>query len=362
MLHKARVRVCRIPENWEFDRSHGYRPSQVAGRPNGVTPSCGRPDQFAYCLEIVEDFDDGRMHDEETASFDDVARAGIRESIPIHQISKIFYTDTGRILNIGGSKDTENNSVLLLKRDFSAPSHAGEQLFPVEDEEDVSDADSDTSTDSGDQADIDRQLREESVADLAIAESRAEAEGQARKWSLPAHLDPEWIALEVFVEDEESDSETEDDGDEAGDNSSDEIQLRPAKTRATPRSSLDSKLISQIRNLSINRFSPDPVVPRGSPSPLSDSPDVIQESHESFVARSPFGNITSSLSLMEMLIRLTSLQEVQQTSHLAIPDHILNFFLEEASTTGVRREERWKVRDEARRRVGFDPYTDTPTK
>jgi len=81
-----------------------------------------------------------------------------------------------------------------------------------------------------------------------------------------------------------------------------------------------------------------------------------------FMARSPFGAVTSSLSLMEMLIRLTSLQEFQQAAHLSIPDHILTFFLEETSTTGLQGEARWKARNEAKRRVGFDPYTDTPTK
>ena len=60
-----------------------------------------------------------------------------------------------------------------------------------------------------------------------------------------------------------------------------------------------------------------------------------------------------------MLIRLTSLQEFQQTPHLAIPDHILMFFLEETSTTGLQGEAHWRMRSEAKRRMGFDPYTDT---
>ena len=85
-------------------------------------------------------------------------------------------------------------------------------------------------------------------------------------------------------------------------------------------------------------------------------------SERALVARSPFGAITTSLSLMEMLIRLTSLQEFQQDSHLSIPDHILTFFLEETSTTGLTGVEKWSVRNEAKRRVGFDPYADTPTR
>ena len=97
------------------------------------------------------------------------------------------------------------------------------------------------------------------------------------------------------------------------------------------------------------------------PSPSFSNEETLQvENTESFMARSPFREIQSSLSLMEMLIRLTSLQEFQQVTHLSIPDHILTFFLEETSTTGLKGSQRMKARDEAKRRVGFDPYTDTP--
>lgn len=45
--------------------------------------------------------------------------AGIREVVPIHELSKIFYADTGKILNIGNEGET-NSPVLLLKRDPNA--------------------------------------------------------------------------------------------------------------------------------------------------------------------------------------------------------------------------------------------------
>ncbi len=399
VLHKARVRLCRIPRNWVFGKQHGYRPKVPDAHLNSVALagmsalSYGRLNQFGYCLEIVEDFNDGRAHPEDgpkTAPFDDIERAGVRESIPIHQISKIFYADTGRILNIGSDNDFENNQVLLLKRDPTASLRAMKHLDPGEsqdededeDQEEDQDEDKDEdknetvdecsseSTISGDQADIDRQLREESaaVADLPATDSQdgTGPDSSRRDWNLPPHLDPEWIALEIFVEDDDDETGLEDveDSDVAENHLTEEDSpVRPAKTRNAQRSSLDSRLISQIRSLSV-RPSLDPVSCNGADDvpPSSDIGHDSFESPESFVARSPFGNITSSLSLMEMLIRLTSLQEVQQTSHLAIPDHILNFFLEDASTTGLRGEEQWKVRNAAKRRVGFDPYTDTPTK
>jgi hypothetical protein len=65
-----------------------------------------------------------------------------------------------------------------------------------------------------------------------------------------------------------------------------------------------------------------------------------------------------------MLIRLTALQQFQQTSHLAIPDEFLTFFLSESSTVGSGGDSdlRRRVRREARLRVGFDPYDESPIK
>ena len=68
--------------------------------------------------------------------------------------------------------------------------------------------------------------------------------------------------------------------------------------------------------------------------------------------------------MLEMLIRLTALQQFQQSSHLAIPDEFLTFFLSESSTVGSGgdSEQRRQVRREARQRVGFDPYDESPIK
>ncbi|CAK7244799.1 MAG: Ran-specific GTPase-activating protein 30 [Sporothrix thermara] len=86
------------------------------------------------------------------------------------------------------------------------------------------------------------------------------------------------------------------------------------------------------------------------------------ERPKSHTTQSPFGPVVTSLSLLEMLVRLTSLQQFQQTMHLSIPDHILAFFLEETSATGLKGEERWKAKRAAEQRMGFDPFTDTPSK
>ncbi|TPX18879.1 uncharacterized protein E0L32_011431 [Thyridium curvatum] len=365
VLHKARVRLCRTPLGWTFDREAGYVPPQDQHREAGLEPfplahrGVGNSDEFAYHLEIIEDLEDGRVHEDEgdfPAHFDDIRNAGIRESIPLHQISKIFYADTGRILNLSGDGGLESNPILLFKRDALAPTST-EML------KDLAENRQGCTADSIEQQDIDKQLADES----GVFVDTEQQEPEKSSWKFPAHLDPEWLAFEVFEEDD--DPSGDDDSDlEAGllleDNNDDEA-LKMPKTRSRPRSSVDSRLITQIRNVSLGSSAgkrPPKALHVEDGVVGGDSQEEEVVNHDSFISRSPFGAITTSLSLMEMLIRLASLQECQQASYLSLPDHIINFFLEETSTTGLRGEERWKVRNETKKKVGFDPFTDTPSK
>jgi hypothetical protein len=65
-----------------------------------------------------------------------------------------------------------------------------------------------------------------------------------------------------------------------------------------------------------------------------------------------------------MLLRLTMAQQFEQASHLSIHDEILNFFLHEASTTGAGADAdlRKRTRRDAVRKMGFDPYDESPIK
>ena len=353
VLHKARVRICRTRKDFFFDSRTGSHAGCLASLPTPV--SSENSWEYAYHLEIIEDLDDGRLHDDEqdSRSYDDIPKAGIRESIPVHELSKIFYTDTGRILNIGSATDSEQRPVLLLKRDSQAapskPDTEGIAGF-IEDSGDGAKSTMIEARDAeDDQADVDRQLLEES-RNSSTNPKKAAPIGEHSKWKFPAHLDPEWIALEVFEEDDEEAAEDDDDASlDSGTMGKQEMPPRQGTPR--DRRSLDSRVVDQIKRLSLS-----------GPEQSSSLQPVTAAETENFVARSPFGAITTSLSLMEMLIRLASLQEFQQASHLSIPDHILTFFLEETSTTGLVGETQWRARSEAKRRMGFDPYTDTPTK
>lgn len=366
VLHKARVRLCRTPIQWTFDHNQGYVPDgfSMPGQESGYPEDqeFGRPDEYAYHFELVEDLNDGRVHedgDTKTRPYDTITQAGIRESIPIHQVSRIFYTDSGRILNIGNSDEAGNNPILLLKRDVSAAGNTEVEdtmeprhFNPVK-------AISGSGGDDADyeQDEIDRQLREET----GLPDLKAVAKPHPLGLHLPPHLDPEWLAFEVFSEDNNCDSsDSENEADEDSEDEQTVPTLKAKRPAASQNPSLDANLMAQIKTLSIQ--SPTGLNDISSKPASKELERLDARREEQFVARSPFSSITSSLSLMEMLIRLTSLQEFQQAAHLSIPDHILSFFLEETSTTGLKGEERWRVRNEAERRVGFDPYTDTPTK
>ncbi|KAF4452397.1 hypothetical protein F53441_4743 [Fusarium austroafricanum] len=360
VLHKARVRICRTRRDFYFDSRRGYRAESL--KDHGI-PSLASEvtdsGEYAYHLEVIEDLDDGRLHDDEhhIQPYDDIPRAGIRESIPVHQLSKIFYTDKGRILNIGSATDSEQRPVLLLKRDTQSlparPENGDIDKFLGGLDDDSESATLDSASVSDDQVDIDKQLLE-GLGRPVLEDCNVVPASEHCTWKFPSHLDPEWIALEVYEEDDNDDDDDEEDGDDDSlDSARLDLPRDTSSKQGTPRDrrSLDSNVVDQIKRLSL-----------GSPDELAPLQKLSSTETENFVARSPFGAITTSLSLMEMLIRLASLQEFQQASHLSIPDHILTFFLEETSTTGLIGETQWRARSEAKRRMGFDPYTDAPAK
>jgi len=163
-------------------------------------------------------------------------------------------------------------------------------------------------------------------------------------WRLPPDLDPEWIAFEVYQE--EPDSEDEDDINTSGPEFS---STSPTSRRVSvePLTGAFSKLDLESDTLP---SSPSQKSPVNGSTPRAASNSNVQ--------------VKTSLSLLEMLIRLTALQQFRQSSHLTIEDELLNFFLEDSATTGAgpNAEYRQRVRRDARRRVGFDPYDESPIK
>jgi hypothetical protein len=332
VMHKARLKLRRVPI--ASLQSPGQRPRTKLPGPAGA-------DEYAYQVLIVEDLDDGRVHtidenDPQPQNYEGVSTAGIREILPIHQISKIFYADTGRILNISTEGET-NNPVLLLKRDLNAlpPRRMMER---EEVEEDIPQAESEEEPEDEEQAQLDAQLNGEYNREISSFNHLHE-DSIPEEWRLPPGLDPEWIAFEVYNEDESSDTESE--------------AENPESSPTEP--SIDPNMMAK---LSLNEEGHS----SHSPSPLNQS--FSSAAATTTVSNPHFENIRTSLSLLETLLRLTSLQQFQQQSHLSISDELLNFFLEESSTTGAGGDEqhRQRLRSEARRRVGWDPYNESPVK
>jgi hypothetical protein len=365
VMHKARVTLLRVPLNnvYDFPKPFGPVPARADKASHRHIPSDNKLQEFAYQLLVVEDLDDGRMHtfeDDELQPgiYDGVQQAGVREIIPIHEISKIFYADTGKILNIGTDGEA-NNPILLLKRDIHAsPPRRMMEQAPVE-----TGYESDDSHTVGDdeQSELEDQLRRESIPGNAKEQDQA-PEQPIFPWRLPPTLDLEWMAFEVYTEDPSTDSEL----DEAEDLEA-EQSSPPRENPIVPHSGSESPgLLASLSNLHLRPSTPSRSPPPSQSTQLVPSPQKNSASVPRYVHQPPttLPPIKTSLSLLEMLIRLTALQQFQQSSHLAIPDEFLNFFLSDSSTVGAGSDAdlRRRVRREARMRVGFDPYDESPIK
>ncbi|KAF2650550.1 Ran-binding-domain-containing protein [Lophiostoma macrostomum CBS 122681] len=360
VMHKARVKLLRVPLNNVYDYPTPFDAHNTRGDEAGHDhiPAEGQLYEFAYQLLVVEDLDDDRVHtfeegEPQPSRYEGVDMAGIREVIPIHEISKIFYADTGKILNIGADGET-NNPILLLKRDVNAipPRRMMEHDSVQPGYESDSSHTVGGSEGDEEQSELDEQLRRESTADLP-EENPDEEEVQIHPWRLPPNLDLEWMAFEVYAEEASSESDFEE--------LEPDFQSPPPTASAPQRS--DSVSPGLTAGLSKLDLRPQSMTPPSQSTQLIPSPQKAPALPR-YTQPTALPAIKTSLSLLEMLIRLTALQQFQQSSHLAIPDELLTFFLSESSTVGAGgdSELRRRVRREARMRVGFDPYDESPIK
>jgi hypothetical protein len=361
VVHKARVKLLRVPLSRVSDLP-GVEGDQLRTSTQGLDkaesgdffpktiPSDGKAQEFAYQLLIIEDLDDDRFHDEDEKSgpFDDVLKAGIREVIPIHQVSKIFYADTGKILNIGADGEP-NNPVLLLKRDVNAvPPRRMVDRDILTDEDDEPNL---PANGGGEEEEVDDSVaqlpRENSMTSSVVKEKKD-------KRRFPPGLDPEGLAFEVFTEQLDSDNDEYDEDAEV-----DQAPSTPDRKARTASFDPVAPAFSQMHLRSSTPSRPN--------TPKSDhistiSPARLEVPLNISTTSSSIPALKSSLSLLELLVRLTALQQFQQSSHLAISDELLNFFLSESSSTGAGTdsERRKNMRASARQKVGFDPYSESP--
>lgn len=345
VLHKAKVKLIRLPLDQLYDL-----PGENSGAAQASFRESTTSAEFAYQLLIVEDLDDDRVHtfepeDLQPGPFDDVANAGIREVVPIHEISKVFYADTGKILNIGSDGET-NNPVLLLKRDINAdPPRRMLQRSRSEDRFHFTNGDS---SDEYSEIDIGFKCESSPVADAAGAQDH-QVNNNRQDWRLPSGLDPEWMAFEVYSEEADSDDDDFDTPDtHVSSDAANNILSSP-----------DPQITSALSKLSLQ-----PIFATPSPTRSSLQPPVGATGLNLSPNKRTTPAVKTSLSLLEMLMKLAALQQFRQESHLAIEDELLNFFLEDSATAGAGADKtkRRRMRHEAVKQVGFDPYDESPIK
>ncbi|KAL9009904.1 MAG: hypothetical protein Q9173_005112 [Seirophora scorigena] len=365
VIHKANLKLMRVPLDALYTLlgekpvkcySHGSTGTPLSPRSPILNKSRhsnteyegeARADEYAYQLVIIEDLEDDRVHtfeedEPQPEPFEDVNLAGIREALPVHEISKIFYADTGKILNIGTEGEV-NSPILLLKRDVNAiPPRRMMERDGHDNSQELRHATPNSSRHNpqmnghaGSKSQLTRfENAQTPASDVSTPCKDAEVIPAPIPWRIPKDLDPEWIAFEVYTECPDSDLDSEPD-------------LPTDKPCRTP--SVEPNISTSMSRLHL--ASPSATTPTSSRRAPQPTPSIPP--------------IRTSLSLLETLLRLLSLQQFQQTTHLSIPDELLTFFLSESASTGATNgdvEERKRVRDEARRRVGFDPYDESPIK
>ncbi|KAK6337109.1 hypothetical protein TWF718_009894 [Orbilia javanica] len=332
---KCKVKILRVPLHYggsEVDNDLG-----AADQPENYMRGAEKTDEYAYELRIIEDLDDGRVHEDDGEPFDEVQNAGRRLSVPIHQISKIFYTNSGKLLGIDSV-----TPVLLLKRNPLAepPRRLLERIGRYErddDEDDLSETDGPSAHPHDGHLDGNASIHHEQ---------------HSRKWDFPEHLDKEWLAFELWQDLTDSDEDDEDDDDDEGD---DDEEASDSKDLRKETNYSISSLIPGFSNLLRGK----PTTPPPKPTSTSVSirkPNTVAEQPPSGNQRGISGLSNpslASLSLLECLLRLTGLQNYQQTSHLFVHDELLNLFLSDAYSDEKSRR---KERATAKKKIGFDPF------
>ncbi|EPS41157.1 hypothetical protein H072_4962 [Dactylellina haptotyla CBS 200.50] len=330
VAHKCRVKILRVPLHYggsEADNDLG-----AAGSAGNYMRGAEKADEYAYELRIIEDLDDGRVHEYDGEPYDDVPSAGRRMSVPIHQVAKIFYTNSGKLLGIDSV-----TPILLLKRNPLAepPRRLLDRISKYErDDDDYSDTE-------GPSAQLNQSLLDYNTSH--------HPESDPTKWNFPDHLDKEWLAFEFWQEPIDDDDDDEDDEDEESVTSDgkDSRQETPSYSIA----SLIPGFSTMLRG-------------KPTPQPKSATSTAVSVRKPGTVAEPPSGGYQrgisglanpklSSLSLLECLLRLTGLQNYQQTSHLFVHDELLNLFL---SDTYSNEKSRRKERAAAKKKIGFDPF------
>ena len=90
VMYKCRANLQRVP------LFYGQEEGETTGDTN--IRAQNKVQEHCYELSLVEDLNDGRVHDSDNGPYEDVLRSGLRTRIPVHQIAKMFYTTSGKLM------------------------------------------------------------------------------------------------------------------------------------------------------------------------------------------------------------------------------------------------------------------------
>lgn len=292
-----------------------------------------RTNEYAYELQVIEDLNDGRYHEElekkKLKKNKDGSIYGSRRNIPIHLVSRLFFNASGRLLNIEEAK----TPVLVLKLN-----HA---LSPP------------------------RKLLESiKEDDLEETHENVEDESFYDKINDPENI--EWIAFEIWNDDEDNQDESHSDvssdtsniseslseNDDYNDsheniNSKDNHNKDQESLKDISSSNVEKRTKEIINNKDqvlksekqINEFS----------AALKALNIDVENKNEILELQKDSGTNLATLSLLEYIIRLTALQTCEQTSLLSVTDERISLFLRDDNHSSRTRE-----------RKGTMEYGDTP--
>ncbi|GAO50971.1 Ran-binding-domain-containing protein [Saitoella complicata NRRL Y-17804] len=254
-------------------------------------------DEYNYELNIVEDLNDGRYHEElEVEGADKPVKEsdgfipGRARAIPVHLLARLFFSASGRLLNI----EEARTPVLVLKLNHSLP--PPRKLM--------------------------EQMRSGTMPDDEL-ESDIEEEGEEEEQER-ADENIEWLALELFNENGDDDYESDFD-DLQSDIGEDETPSPKEDSGHSPGLNAEDTLSTAVNQLNIGTPPPRSLPPANLPPPRPNS-----DSNSSL----------ATLSLLEYILRLSALQTSEQESMLNITDERISLFLRDDNGGAASRRER----------------------
>lgn len=275
------------------------------------------PGSFEYEFRITEDLDDGRYHDEEEkarARRDDEGHLrGDSRSIPVQLIARLFFSATGRLLNIEESRAP----VLVVKINHALHRSDLAALHDLPDDDEPIERGEETTTEE----------------------------------------DLEWLALELWTPEDDDDDDEEDDDNELDlDNDNDHKRPDPGEARQAARQEMEETDEQDDIDGASQLLEERPTSQESDVDALALQLQLLEVAKTQTVSMDT-GELreeVATLSLLEYLLRLAALQASEQRSCLAIPDERISLYLRDDNYRRQRKSAELGISSQRKRSTRFE--------